>query len=376
MSLLYRHHDGDWVPALSGDYRDERDLHDLLADDPSILPNDDLDDDDTLLFAVGYETALGSGYADVIFCSTGGKITICEVKLRRNAEIRREVIAQALSYAAFLEGMDVEAFTEQVVNPYLQFRGRTELLGQPLPRIAAALAGSEVDDDEFLSTLESALAEGSFRILIAVDEVHPQLRKSVAYIHNHAAFDLFVVEIAVFRSEDGEHEVLQPRLLDYSPAVTRRSGGTRFDRTPEDFLREAVERDPEAEDEIRQLFNGLVDMQRTGVIQLESGKGAKASLKVQVGGTSKSIVWVWADGGVTFPRYPLPSLGVPEDAIEAWIERIASASGASPSKWAETRQEPLVIEHGALREPDVVDVLLSVVADAASVAQHAAPSPS
>ncbi len=360
------------MPAIGGDYRDERDLHDLLADTPSILPKDDLDDDDTVLFAVGYETALGSGYADVIFCSTGGKITICEVKLRRNAEIRREVIAQALSYAAFLEGMDSEAFTEQVVNPYLQFRGRTELLGQPLPRIAAALAGSEVDDDEFLSTLESALAEGSFRILIAVDEVHPQLRKSVAYIHNHAAFDLFVVEIAVFRSEDGEHEVLQPRLLDYSPAVARRSGGTRFDRTPEDFLREAVERDPEAEDAIRQLFNGLVDMQRTGVIQLEPGKGAKASLKVQVGGTGKSIVWVWADGGVTFPRYPLPSLGVPDSAVEAWIKRIASTSGASPSKWASTRREPLVIEHGALRASDVVDVLLSVVADAASVAQHAA----
>lgn len=326
--------------------------------------------------AKGRENALAPRSAALeLQRETDGKITICEVKLRRNSEVRREVIAQALSYAAFLEGMDVDDFDTRVVQPFLVRRSRSDLLNLPLPTVAAALADSEIDEDEFLSNLETVLAEGNFRILIVVDEVHPQLRKSVAYVNGHASFDLYIVEVAVFRSADGVHEILQPRMLDAGPASRPRSASPRFDRTPEDFVQEAIERDPDAEPAIRQLYEGLVDLQRRGLIQLDTGSGATASLKVQVGGTQKSIVWVWAAGNVTFPRYPLPQIGITDDQVQAWIEKIAMASGAPPSKWGAKRKEPGVVEAGALGAPGVVEVLLVVIAEAAQMAQDAASLP-
>jgi hypothetical protein len=103
--------------------------------------------------------------------------------------------------------------------------------------------------------------------------------------------------------------------------------------------------------------------------QLETGTGARASLKVQVADRPKSIVWVWAGGSVSFPRYPLPSIGISDEAVEGWIERIATASAASPSKWTVTRKEPVVVEEGALNTPGVVDELLTVIREAAEAAQ-------
>jgi len=367
MSLLYRRDGGAWIAAERGEYRDERALHDLLVDEPAILPTDDLEEAGDW-FAIGYETALGSGYADAIFCSTEGLLTICEVKPRRNSEIRREVAAQASSYAAYLEGMGIEGFERQVVRPFLRRRELAHLLDEPLTAAAGKLSGIEIDGESFVENLEGVLREGNFRILIVVDEAHPQLRRSVAYINRHATFALYLVEVEVYRSGDGIHEILHPKMLDVTTDAKRRATVSRIDRTPEDFLDEAIDADPASEDALRKLYDRLLDLERDGLIHLESGVGRTASLKVKVGGTTKSIVWIWASGNVSFPRYPLQDLGVDPDQVQAWIERIATVSGAPAAKWELHRHEPRVVPPGTLARPEVVEVLLDVVEEAARTA--------
>ena len=61
------------------------------------------------LVVVGREVQLGNGYADLIAVEPSGRLAIIEVKLARNAEARRAVVAQVLTYAAYLRGMELAA---------------------------------------------------------------------------------------------------------------------------------------------------------------------------------------------------------------------------------------------------------------------------
>ncbi|MGA7087967.1 MAG: hypothetical protein WB116_06790 [Candidatus Dormiibacterota bacterium] len=54
---------------------------------------------------LGREVHLGSGYADLLAIAPTGDLAIIELKLASNAESRRAVVAQVLSYAAFLDHM-------------------------------------------------------------------------------------------------------------------------------------------------------------------------------------------------------------------------------------------------------------------------------
>ena len=56
------------------------------------------------LVMLGREVPLGTGYADLLAVERSGRLVLIEVKLARNAEARRAVVAQILAYAAFLGG--------------------------------------------------------------------------------------------------------------------------------------------------------------------------------------------------------------------------------------------------------------------------------
>jgi RecB family endonuclease NucS len=52
------------------------------------------------LTVLGREVRLGNGYADLLAVESTGRLVVIEVKLSTNAESRRAVVAQVLSYAA------------------------------------------------------------------------------------------------------------------------------------------------------------------------------------------------------------------------------------------------------------------------------------
>ncbi len=64
------------------------------------------------LFVLGREVQLGPGYADLLAVEASGRPVIVEVKLAKNPEAKRGIVAQVLSYAAFLQGSDVEALEQ------------------------------------------------------------------------------------------------------------------------------------------------------------------------------------------------------------------------------------------------------------------------
>jgi RecB family endonuclease NucS len=96
--------DGNWRALEPAAYQAEAELHDLVENAPQMLPLAG----SPQLTVLGREVRLGSGCADLIAVESTGRLVIIEVKLAGNAESRRAVVAQVLSYAGYLQGLDPE----------------------------------------------------------------------------------------------------------------------------------------------------------------------------------------------------------------------------------------------------------------------------
>src|SRR5205814_4789081 len=100
-------------------------------------------------------------------------------KLNRNPEVRRTVIGQVLSYAAYLRALTVAEFEAVVCRPYFDRLESGELRGRSFAAGVAFLrdrqrqeAGRDTTDswteEQFLEQFDYYKSAGRMRLLIAV----------------------------------------------------------------------------------------------------------------------------------------------------------------------------------------------------------------
>jgi hypothetical protein len=106
---------GQWRALTADAYPAEAVLHDLVQDAPQMLPLSG----SPQLTVLGREVWLGGNRADLLAVESTGRLVIIEVKLANNAESRRAVVAQVLSYAGYLQGLDAEQPESQVLRAHL-----------------------------------------------------------------------------------------------------------------------------------------------------------------------------------------------------------------------------------------------------------------
>jgi hypothetical protein len=113
----------------------------------------------------------GGGYADVVVVDAGGEITIVECKLTKNPEMRRSVIGQLFEYAAALWKLDIEDFERSLAAAGT---ARTKPSKDP----------ARWKEADFRNTVSRNLADGAFRLIIAVDEITERLKRTVVFINS------------------------------------------------------------------------------------------------------------------------------------------------------------------------------------------------
>ena len=86
------------------EYQNEAELHRLIERNSQSLPLTGA----PKLMVLGSEITLGWGSLDILAIESTGRPVLIEVKLARNLESYREIVAQILFYAAFLRGLDVD----------------------------------------------------------------------------------------------------------------------------------------------------------------------------------------------------------------------------------------------------------------------------
>ncbi len=97
MTAIWQNDGSRWHLLSPTGFPNEATLHNLVEEAPHVLPLAGT----PRLIVLGREVQLGSGRADLLAIEPSGRIAIIEIKLARNAEARRAVIAQVLAYAAY-----------------------------------------------------------------------------------------------------------------------------------------------------------------------------------------------------------------------------------------------------------------------------------
>ena len=203
--LVHNKTENLWKLVKSLPYEDEKQLQQLLAASPSLISIEDVREGAGQLVVAVREFPLPFiGFIDLLAFSPEGDMTLIECKLASNPQIKREVIGQALEYGGQLWQMSYEDLDEKI-----QIRS-----GKSLAELMrGALGTTPWDEEAFRGNVESALEQGSFILMIVVDQVTDELSRIIRFVNNcgQPAFSFAALELRRFQSD--QTEMLVPRVL-------------------------------------------------------------------------------------------------------------------------------------------------------------------
>ena len=193
------------VSLTQNELYDERWLQELIFKNPSLLPLDQIEPGLGELIPICMELPLRCGYLDNLFLTPDGDVVIVEVKLWRNPEMRRAVLAQALDYASALFSMSYEELDAAV-------KKADGANGRPMFEIADG--PDTLEEPAFIDALINRLKTGRIVVIVAGDGIRGELEKLVEQLQTHAGFrfTFALVELALFHADD-ERWLVVPRTL-------------------------------------------------------------------------------------------------------------------------------------------------------------------
>jgi uncharacterized protein DUF4268 len=211
--LIRRAGDRTWREPAGATYATEKDLENLVKESPEVIPGIPHGP-----AAVATQLHVpDTGPADVVVIDTEGGITVIECKLRANPEVRRWVIGQVFSYASGIALMSVDD-----LNDLWRVRtGGADIISSFAPGLP-----EEVEESVLLARIAENLKTGRLRLVIAVDAMTEELKRTVTYINGHSGgtFELLALELEYIK--DGDVEILVPTVYGEESAA-RKAAGTR-----------------------------------------------------------------------------------------------------------------------------------------------------
>ncbi|KAF5064471.1 hypothetical protein DSECCO2_283950 [anaerobic digester metagenome] len=183
------------IPLYQVGYDDEDELQATLAQHPELLR----EDTDVPLRTVRREVSMEGQYLDILMVDATGMPIAVEVKLVKNADIRRKIVGQILEYASLLSNLTVDeldSIARGALNETLQ---------------AFATEGGATFED-LRKACGTHLRAGQVRIIIAVDETPEGLIQIFEFLSRRSDLDIRLVQLHKYLLKTGEILVV-PNLL-------------------------------------------------------------------------------------------------------------------------------------------------------------------
>lgn len=179
-------------------------LQEILFSHAGILPLGEIDPAYEDPVPVCTELGTRAGSADALYLTPTGRIILAEFKLWRNPGARREVIGQILDYARVLASWSYDDLEREVRQRAKQ--SPFEIVSQSHP---------DVEEHIFVDRIARHLNRGEFLLLIIGDGIRERVEDIVSYVQDHSGlrFNLALIEAAMFRREDRDDLIVQPRVL-------------------------------------------------------------------------------------------------------------------------------------------------------------------
>ena len=331
--------DGDtWSLIGPADYSNEQELHDRIVEAPEMLPLSGQPD----LVAPYREVPLGGGSADVLAFESNGRPVIIEVKLSKNPEAKRPVVAQTLAYAAWLHGATIEELEEVFLARHLAGSRLADA-------IEKAHGEGTIDREEFHENLAAHLDRGSFRLVIVLDDAPTQLVRLMGYLETITTDQITIDLVTVTAYEVNGAQILVPQRIepgrDPEPDANRGLDRRRPSRRSGPLVTEGSDRFRDAIEELvtdqvlakrlRELTDWAERLAGEGLVRLDSGEGKRDyTLRLHLPDETATIAvlclpsaapenhYIWIQLGVTSRRAPNTRLALARAAgLEEQLER-------------------------------------------------------
>lgn len=284
---------GHWLPLAPTAYLAEAELHYLVGKAPQMLPLAGTPQ----LTVLGREVRLGSGYADLLAVESTGRLVVIEVKLSTNAESRRAVVAQVLSYAGYLQGLDLAQLESQILREDLG------AVGSVLGAVQADERQEVVDPEAFHDGISRSLADGGFRLVIVLDSAPDELIQVVGYLQMVTdKIDIDLVTVTAYEVKGSR--VLVPQRIEPArrtremsdAAVNARQSGTQTDGS-RDFRSAIDQAPPEFRDDLARLTDWAESLEAEGLARLATRSGISriSSLKPLLHSEGVALVTITCD---------------------------------------------------------------------------------
>ena len=198
-------------------YRDESFLRDLVYEEPRLIPAREIGMNPDAQVVTLREVGLpGAGASDVIMIDSEGAITVVECKLATNPEKKRAVIGQVLDYASSLSRMSYDDLNTRCET------GRQsslhELMQQQVP-------ADQWDEDQFRAGVVGTLNAGTFGLVIAIDEMDPDLARILHYVSLRSRGSLSIYGLEMRYYKQGGVEAIIPHIANPVEPTTRAEDG-------------------------------------------------------------------------------------------------------------------------------------------------------
>jgi len=239
----------------------EEALQELLEKYPQLIPGNQIEpgsDDPPQLVFLGREMPVGGWSLDLLYVDQRGVLTLVEGKLLQNPESRREVIGQIIEYAANASEFWANGRVRQKAAEFWSKRSG----GNELDDVIRDTLSEDMDIEDFWDTVETNLQNGRIRLIIAADELRPEVRRMIEYLNNEMRnAEVLGLELKCY-GDDTESLILAPRVIGQTQAsIVRKPSSGENIAWPPDKLRAAYEKfdDRKLAQNLRTILDWAVD---------------------------------------------------------------------------------------------------------------------
>lgn len=167
-------------------YANEDELQKHIFEHPELLS----ESNDDKYISIAREVKIDAGRIDVLMLSHTGNIVVVEVKLDRNQQSRREIVAQIVDYVSTLSELSIYELNDRTNHKLLD-----------------KLEEAEIPPE----TADKLLRNADIEVILAVDQSNEDLNRIVQFLSAHTDFKISLAEIS--KHNDGDRTLLSSSLL-------------------------------------------------------------------------------------------------------------------------------------------------------------------
>lgn len=320
------------IPMREKTYESEKILQELLAKYPDLLL---LDEDDLAaprFILVKREAPVpvepsdsGTFSLDHLFLDQNGIPTLVEVKRSSNTQLRREVVAQMLDYAANA------VIYWSIESIQAMFNATWQNHEQSSEMILQKFLGENADINQYWITVKTNLAAGRIRMLFIADEIPKETRRIIEFLNGQMQYaEVLAIEIRQFVGEGVK--TLVPQIIGQTTQSVRTKNPVQGRTWTEETFMERLSND-RSEDEVN-VARQILEWAKKRNIELVWGKGAsQGSCSFKLLGDSGCSKWmnIWTTGVIGF-RFNCLRSNPPFDNDKIFLnflQNLNSITGAS-----------------------------------------------